>query len=858
MEHNSSEADKKRQGLGGSEIKKEQHNERPLFFESDQQSFELCDEDMIEFFNRVEASRESMGSMQFQLEELKGTSGISKVPSQQCLEDEPINAKAECILVGGDTSTEDITERISKSKQEKKVKSEWEIEFAWDQEVTRANEIVFNNRGFRPNQLEVINAAKSNRDVLGIIGSGLSLTFQITAITEEGITFVVIPSVNLAINQMNPLTLIGIGATFIPDIEALSKIKDDLLLKKSLIKLVYILPELVPEPAFITFLKELQHKNLLARFVVYDADCISKYGCRFKADYLILDVLKKKFPTIPILALSFVANTLIQQEICRNLSLNQPVVIQGLSVNGNAFLEVRQKAQIDDLTNNIAAFIKSSHIKNSGIIYCLSIKECEQIAKLLKNNHKLPCASYYEGMNDRDKKSIQQQWMTEKISIITTVLPIDFIKKNTEYIIYTFMPSSMDRYTYDCHQIGKDRAAHSLIYYDTGDKRLQEYFLMQYKISKDMMRQKQKELYRMMEYCEEKILCRKQVQCAYFSIKENIATQKCEDGCDNCKSKGSGVVQLFQKEAITMVEVVKDVVKRNKKITMVQLIDYLHGANKTKMQAIESESMEKWFGQLSSLSISQLRLIAIRLLINNVIREDLYQNKQGIIAYLELGKNVRKFELDEITIKLMVNKEVSQNNISTASNPRLYISPRTKQSNDFYSINTGNERSTRSKTEINKAKLTSTDIEDIIDRLNYVKSRLAMRHKEEAEVVKEIFCAEMIEEIGNVIPKNLCELRFLVETRKWSARDEDVFVKYGNYFIQEIESYVKIYVDSEAGKATISKRSQRDSKYSIRDYEMPEEITPKNARDKKSQKKENESSKTTVARSRKYMHAEFL
>eukprot|EP00826_Nyctotherus_ovalis_P020259 TRINITY_DN16345_c0_g1_i3.p1 TRINITY_DN16345_c0_g1~~TRINITY_DN16345_c0_g1_i3.p1 ORF type:complete len:322 (-),score=92.73 TRINITY_DN16345_c0_g1_i3:323-1288(-) len=289
---------------------------------------------------------------------------------------------------------------------------------------------------------------------------------------------------------------------------------------------------------------------------------------------------------------------------------------------------------------------------------------------------------------------------------------------------------------------------------------------------------------------------------------------------------------------------------------------YCSGWLYIQMQAIESMNMEKWFGQPVNLSISQLRLLVIRLLINNVLREDIYQTKQSIFAYLELGSNVRMFDSGEIKIKLMAdresNKDATLNDIS-----RVYIPARTKKSNDFYSIPyAGNEQSCKGREEQgkDKEKLTQADIDDIVDRLNYVKSRLAIRYREEERTVEGIFGEEKLREAARVLPRTLSELRFIVETRKWSARDEDAFVKYGNYFVQEIASYISIYVAGNSESEAIPKRGQDDSKYSIKDYEMVEEVMPKNAKERNNPRKYSKRAdpKSIATISKKYIRDEFL
>ena len=86
--------------------------------------------------------------------------------------------------------------------------------FEWDQQVNDANQIMFGNEAFRENQQEIINATKSRQDVLALIptGGGKSLTFQVSAVTDSGVTFVVMPLISLIEDNMNFVLDLGIPA----------------------------------------------------------------------------------------------------------------------------------------------------------------------------------------------------------------------------------------------------------------------------------------------------------------------------------------------------------------------------------------------------------------------------------------------------------------------------------------------------------------------------------------------------------------------------------------------------------------------------------------------------------------------
>lgn len=64
-------------------------------------------------------------------------------------------------------------------KRKTELEEEWQRDFEWDSQIDQANKDVFGNSSFRENQREIINATKSNKDVLALIptGGGKSLTF---------------------------------------------------------------------------------------------------------------------------------------------------------------------------------------------------------------------------------------------------------------------------------------------------------------------------------------------------------------------------------------------------------------------------------------------------------------------------------------------------------------------------------------------------------------------------------------------------------------------------------------------------------------------------------------------------------
>ena len=70
----------------------------------------------------------------------------------------------------------------------------------------------------------------------------------------------------------------------------------------------------------------------------------------------------------------------------------------------------------------IAAFIKSQHANEMGIIYCFVRAHCEQVAQSLRDNFDLRAEYYHAGMPQTEKKKAQDQWQSGEAQIIVSTV----------------------------------------------------------------------------------------------------------------------------------------------------------------------------------------------------------------------------------------------------------------------------------------------------------------------------------------------------------------------------------------------------------------------------------------------------
>jgi superfamily II DNA helicase RecQ len=86
--------------------------------------------------------------------------------------------------------------------------------------------------------------------------------------------------------------------------------------------MLYVTPERIVK-SLVTrqMLGVLFENEMLARFIVDEAHCISTWGHDFRKDYGQLSLLKIEFPQIPIVALTATS----RREVCLILSLSPPL-----------------------------------------------------------------------------------------------------------------------------------------------------------------------------------------------------------------------------------------------------------------------------------------------------------------------------------------------------------------------------------------------------------------------------------------------------------------------------------------------------------------------------------------------------
>lgn len=91
------------------------------------------------------------------------------------------------------------------------------------------------------------------------------------------------------------------------------------------LKLLYVTPEKISaSQKFNSILTTLFQRNLLARFVIDEAHCVSQWGHDFRPDYKKLKCLRENYPTVSTIALTATATPRVRTDILYQLGMTKP------------------------------------------------------------------------------------------------------------------------------------------------------------------------------------------------------------------------------------------------------------------------------------------------------------------------------------------------------------------------------------------------------------------------------------------------------------------------------------------------------------------------------------------------------
>ena len=426
----------------------------------------------------------------------------------------------------------------------------------------------FGYDSFRPPQAEIIENVLAGNDCLVLMptGGGKSICYQLPALMMDGIAIVVSPLIALMKDQVRALLTNKIPAAYLnSQLNSQDQFKVEQALIEGHIKILYVSPEKLVTQSFNTLLRRIK----VSLIAIDEAHCISHWGHDFRPEYTQMSFLKQSFPNIPIIALTATADKITRKDILSQLHLPDPKVFVSSFDRPNISIHVESGQK---RIEKIFDFLRTRK-DQSGIIYCMARKTCEDVAEKLKaKGYK---ADYYHAdMPASRREKVQDDFIFDRTNIIvaTIAFGMGIDKSNVRFVVHYNMPKSMEAYYQEIGRAGRDgTAATALMFYSFKDVMTFRDMINNSEGDATTKALKIQKAERVFEFAETP-LCRRRTIISYFS---EIYEKNCGN-CDVCMNPPK-----FEDGTISAQKALSAVMRTQEKVGINMLIDILRGSRRT-------------------------------------------------------------------------------------------------------------------------------------------------------------------------------------------------------------------------------------------------------------------------------------
>ncbi|WP_411556610.1 DNA helicase RecQ [Maribacter sp. TH_r10] len=317
----------------------------------------------------------------------------------------------------------------------------------------------------------------NNTFVIMPTGGGKSLCYQLPALMQEGTAIIVSPLIALMKNQVDAIRGIsdhhGVAHVLNSSLNKteVKQVKSDI--EEGITKLLYVAPESLTKEEYVDFLKS----QKISFVAVDEAHCISEWGHDFRPEYRNLRTIVSRLgENIPIIGLTATATPKVQEDIIKNLGINDAKVFKASFNRPNLFYEIRPKTANVDA--DIIRFVKQNEGK-SGIIYCLSRKRVEELAQVLQVNG-ISAVPYHAGFDAKTRSKYQDMFLMEDVDVVvaTIAFGMGIDKPDVRFVIHHDIPKSIESYYQETGRAGRDDGeGHCLAFYSYKDIEKLEKFM---------------------------------------------------------------------------------------------------------------------------------------------------------------------------------------------------------------------------------------------------------------------------------------------------------------------------------------------------------------------------------------------
>lgn len=183
--------------------------------------------------------------------------------------------------------------------------------------------------------------------------------------------------------------------------------------------------------------------------------------------------MRNQFPDTPILGLTATATPMVIEDVKKILNIKGCYVFKDSFFRDNLHYSIERVDDLkkEDLIEKISHTIQSRFSGQSGLIYCLTIKEVEEISQNLLSNG-IQAMAYHAQLTPEKRNRAYYRWFNNEVQVIvaTVAFGMGINKSNVRFVFHYSMSKSFENYYQETGRAGRDgEEAQCILYFKFAD-----------------------------------------------------------------------------------------------------------------------------------------------------------------------------------------------------------------------------------------------------------------------------------------------------------------------------------------------------------------------------------------------------